>query len=249
MLNQLKNIGLSENEAKVYMAMLELGPSTMLQIAGKAGINRPTAYAQLESLKKRGLVSMVSKGKKSLFAAEAPNQLESMLEREEKDIELKKEELGRVLPDLATMYNLGGEKPVVRFFEGIEGLMKMQDEFLKSKEKMIYAIAAMDDVLKVFPNQKKAYAPRRVAKGIRSKMLYTSSAGVMFPPHDEQMLRETKFVSPDKLPFSADITIWDDHVAITSVRGKLSGVIITHPEIANSFKNLFNLLWVAADKI
>lgn len=55
MLAQLKHIGLSENEAKVYLAMLELGPSPMLEIAAKAGINRPTAYAQLEALKKGGL--------------------------------------------------------------------------------------------------------------------------------------------------------------------------------------------------
>ena len=64
MLTQLKHIGLSENEAKVYLAMLELGPSPVLEIAAKAGINRPTAYAQIESLKKMGLVSMQTKGKK-----------------------------------------------------------------------------------------------------------------------------------------------------------------------------------------
>jgi len=58
MLTQLKHIGLSNNEAKVYLAMLELGPSPVLDIAAKAAINRPTTYVQIELLKKKGLVSI-----------------------------------------------------------------------------------------------------------------------------------------------------------------------------------------------
>ena len=73
--NQLKNLGLSDNEAKVYTAMLELGPATVLEISAKAGVNRPTTYVQVESLKKMGLVSTQTKGKKQLFIAQSPEQL------------------------------------------------------------------------------------------------------------------------------------------------------------------------------
>ena len=77
--SQLRELGLSENEAKVYLAMLELGPATVLEIAAKALMNRPTVYVQIESLKQRGLVSTQSKGKKQIFIAESPSHLESML--------------------------------------------------------------------------------------------------------------------------------------------------------------------------
>ncbi len=248
MLNQLKNLGLSDNEAKTYVAMLELGPATMLEISAKAGINRPTAYVQIEALKKLGLVSTQVRGKKTYFMAESPSQLEVVLEKEAKDVEIKQEELAKILPALTTLFSLGDTKPVVRFFEGIEGLRKMQDECLKSKEKRLYAITSVDDVLRIFPGQLSSYTPRRVAKGIYAQTIYTSANGPVLAESDEKMLRQSRYINSERLPFSADVTIFDDNVAITSMRGKLSGVIITHKEIAESFKGLFRFLWGTADR-
>ena len=47
---QLKSLGFSEKEARVYLALLELGPSTTTEIARKSKINRTTGYDILESL-------------------------------------------------------------------------------------------------------------------------------------------------------------------------------------------------------
>src|SRR3989344_2158701 len=110
MITQLKGLGLSENEAKVYMAMLELGSATVLEISAKAGVNRLTTYVQIESLKKMGLASTQTKGKKQLFIAESPDQLEFVIEREKQAIEQKKEELKTILPELINLFNLSGEK-------------------------------------------------------------------------------------------------------------------------------------------
>ncbi|MEY4744239.1 MAG: hypothetical protein RL272_184, partial [Candidatus Parcubacteria bacterium] len=64
---ELQKIGLSENEAKVYLAGLELGPSTAQMMAAKATVSRPTTYIMIESLIKRGLMSSFQKGKKRYF--------------------------------------------------------------------------------------------------------------------------------------------------------------------------------------
>ncbi len=249
MLTQLKHIGLSDNEAKVYLAMLELGPSSVLEIAAKAAINRPTAYVQIESLKKKGLVSMQTKGKKQLYIAEDPEQLEYLLGHEKKELEQKQEELKSVLPELKAMFDLAEEKPVVRYFEGKEGLLKMQEDFLKAKRKEILAISPVDEVFSVFPDHKNTYTPRRVKKGIKSRLIYTSTENSVYPRKDEKMLRETRYISPKKMPFSADITIFDDNVAIAALKGNISGAIISHKEIANSFRGIFEILWMAAEKI
>ncbi len=249
MLNQLKNIGLSENEAKVYLAMLELGPATMLEISAKAGINRPTAYVQVEALKKLGLVSTQTKGKKQLFMAESPEQLESVLDSKNRELEQKKGELGKVLPELLTLFNLGDAKPEVRFFEGKEGLLRMEEEFLKAKEKNMIGIMSLDDVLNVFPESSDSYTKRRIKKGIHTRSIYTYSKGPIFKDSDPATLRESKFISPEKLPFNVDITVYDDIVAIAALRGRVSGAMIRHQEIANSFKNFLNLIWNFADKL
>lgn len=248
MLVELKNIGLSDKEAKVYLAMLELGPATMLEIAAKANVNRPTAYVQIESLKKMGLVSTHTKGNKKLFTAESPTQLEFILNQEEKIVEQKRDQLQKVLVDLIALYNLAEEKPLVRYFEGKEGLLRMQEEFLKTKDKMILGIFSVDDLRKVFPDHPNTYTPRRVQKKIRSRSIYTSTAGPVLDKDNKNVLRETKYVSPEKLPISTDLTIFDNHIAISSLKGKIGGTIISHPEIASSFKAIFNFLWNTLDK-
>ncbi len=62
------------------------------------------------------------------------------------------------------------------------------------------------------------------------------------------MLRESKFISPEKLKFTSDLTIYDDNIAIAALKGKISGTIITYREIATSFRGLFELMWNLAEK-
>ena len=242
LINQLKNIGLSDNEAKVYMAMLELGPATMLEISAKAGINRPTAYVQVEALKKLGLVSSQIKGKKQLFMAESPDQLEFVIEKEKKEVEQKHEELKRILPELSNLFNLAGDKPQVRFFEGKEGLLKMHSELLRTNTDEVVSFSSTDSIMKIFPDYPKTLSLKRVQKKIKSRLIYTCKEPVM-KMRDDEMLRETKYISPDNFPFKSDIAVYGDNIGISALEGKVVGVIITHKELANSFRALFNLFW------
>lgn len=243
MITQLKNLGLSDNEAKVYVAMLELGPATVLEISAKAGVNRPTTYVQIESLKKMGLVSTQTKGKKQIFIPESPDQLEFLIEREKKATENKTEELHKLLPDLINIFNLSGEKPQVRYFEGKEGLMKMQGELLKSKTDEVVSFSSADGILKVFPDHPQTLSSKRIQRGIKSRIIYTNQGEPVLKRHDENMLREAKYVSPDKFPFKSDVAIYGDNIGISALEGKVVGVIVSHKEIADSFRALFNLLW------
>lgn len=243
MLENLKNIGLSDNEAKVYLAMIELGPSPVAEIARKAEINRPTAYVQIESLKKKGLVSTQTKGKKHLFIVESPDRLEFYLDSELKNIEQKKDGLSKILPDLEKLFISAGSRPQVRFFEGKEGVSAMQNMLLKSGVNEIQGISSMDSVVKVFPHIQKEYSPERVKKGIRSRLIYSYSGGPVLKESDSKLLRESRFISPDRMPFMGDITVYGNSVAIIAFEGQVSGVVIEHPEIAKSFKQFFEFMW------
>lgn len=248
MLEHLKNIGLSDNEAKVYLAMIELGQSPVVEIARKAEINRPTAYVQIESLKKKGLVSTQTKGKKHLFIAESPARLEFYLDSELKDVEQKKDELGKILPDLEKLFASVGSRPQVRFFEGKAGVLAMQNMLLKSGVSEIMGVSSMDSVVKIFPNIQKEYSPERVKKGIRSRLIYSYSGGPVLKESDEKVLRESRFISHDKMPFTGDITVYGNNVAIIAFEGQVSGIVIEHPEIARSFKQFFEFMWNLASR-
>lgn len=248
MLDELQKIGLSENEAGVYLALLELGSSTAAQIAQKARVNRATTYVQIETLIRMGLVSTFEKGKKTYFRAEDPEYLKKVIEREKATVVEREQKLTDIMPELEKLFLTASERPRVRFFEGKEGLLTIVKDFLKTKDRAIEAVASLDNILDIFPAHLKDYSSQRVKKGIRSKFIYTSSQGAILAQSDAEMLRESRFVPPEKFPFTCDITIYEHKVAISSLRDRPFGIIIESKEVADSLRALFYLAWDTAGR-
>ncbi|MFA6296082.1 MAG: helix-turn-helix domain-containing protein [Patescibacteria group bacterium] len=244
---ELIKLGLSDKEAKVYLASLELGYDTVLNIAKKAGINRPTAYFILESLQKKGIVTTFEKDKKTYFASESPDKLVTLLNQQKEDLNQKQKEFENILPEFKALFNLPTEKPTVRFFEGRQGLLSMREDFLKTTDKKIEAMYCLDDLNKVFtPEENAKFTDRRAEKNIETFAIYTSING---PTKRPKAPGERRFIPFDKFPVTADITIYNNKVAIASLKGKLSGVIIENKEIANTVRSLFYLGWESAKKV
>ena len=86
-ISTLKSLGLLESEVKTYLATLELGPSSVLEINKKINLSRQAIYTAIESLINFGLMSSVEKGKKTLFTAESPERLRSFAEAKLKKME------------------------------------------------------------------------------------------------------------------------------------------------------------------
>lgn len=136
----LERLGLSQKEARVYLALLELGKDTVQNIGKKAKVARPTTYVILEKLLDLGLVSVADENKKTLFVAESPKELEKLLKQQEQDFEYRRQELNDQLDQLLAIYNASGSKPIVRYFEGPEGL-KALDRYGHNQLKAVSQLA------------------------------------------------------------------------------------------------------------
>lgn len=239
---ELQQLGLSDKEAKTYVTFLEAGPSSVQDIAKKSGLKRPTVYFAIDQLVKRGLMSLVEKGKKRFFTAESPERLVSLIAVQKRKAQVLEEDLHKVLPGLNNLFSLTGEQPKIRFLEGKEGLKAVQEDFLKTKDKNIENIYPRDDFIKVFSeSERKEYIANLRKKRIKVRTIYTSRQknAVLIPNPSA----ERKFVPYEKFPFSADITIYGNKVAIGAYRGKLVGIIIESKEIAETLRLVFNLAW------
>src|SRR3989338_2088114 len=111
LLEVLKNLGLSTNEASVYFASLALGPATIIRIARSAEMKRSTVYSVIEGLQQRGLMTIEVKGFKKLYSAEDPVKLEKILESRQKDFR-------SVLGEFAALYNLKGGESFIKYYQG-----------------------------------------------------------------------------------------------------------------------------------
>ena len=59
----LEKIGLTEGEIKVYLALIELGSSSITSIIKKSGISGSKTYEVLDRLASKGLIAHITKNK------------------------------------------------------------------------------------------------------------------------------------------------------------------------------------------
>ena len=246
--SELREIGLSDKEAKVYLAALTLGKSTAQEISSQAGVNRATTYVIIESLKQRGLMSSFEQKEKTFFISESPERLMSLLRKEEQAIIERQGKIKKIMPELLSIYRSADNKPKVKFYEGKEGLCSIKQEYLKMKGKEIYNISDLDTYHSYLPPDKN-YTKKRIERGIRAKLIYISKhePDKRFNSSEKE-LRETKFIPFSNFPFRSDITIFDDKVSIESYKENAVGILIEDKHIANSMKAIFDFIWKASEE-
>ena len=115
----LNKIGLTEKQAIVYLALLELGDAKMTHIARQAKLKRPNVYLIIEELIQLGLVSMIKKGNKKIYSAVHPNRIAEILDS-------RKQQYQELLPGLVARY--GSIKGKVQMLEGMEGIKQAYQE-------------------------------------------------------------------------------------------------------------------------
>lgn len=238
---KLEAVGLTEKQAKVYVAALFLGPAAVQRIAEQAEVNRATTYVILAELADMGLVSETMEGKKTVFVAESPESIDRYLDAMGKEIAGRKESLKAAMKDLQQVNRAEVEDaPVVRFFKGPEAA-ESTIQYLRRKAKrnaVVYSVADVDEVLRLFPDMPIKGAEGRMKKSIESRVLYSGDQDLVT---DKQSGRVTKRL-PEKA--AADISMYEDRMAIiTYDSNETTGVIIESPAVVRAFRQLFELAW------
>ena len=136
---ELRKLGLTEKEVRVYLAALEFGSVAVQKLAQKLDISRPTVYEIIKGLKNKGLMSEFKEAKHTYFAAESPDKLLRILRLQKREIEEKERELLRIISALRTKYHLEEEK-LFKVFQGPQGMKILEDDLLETDCREIYAV-------------------------------------------------------------------------------------------------------------
>lgn len=231
----LTGIGLNDKEAKVYLAMTQLGTEVVSKIASAAKINRVTTYDILDKLKQKGLVSHFTKKKIKYFSALEP---ESVLE----DFERKTSDLRSALPKFK---RLSGQTshPRVRYFEGLEGIKAIYADTLGSQTEILN-FSNSDEIRQNWPKYDQEYVAKRAKKNIYLRGICPNDNwGIQVQKEDQKYCREIRLLSVEDFNFTNEINIYDDKVSIISFKDELIGMIIESAEIAKSQRAIFNICW------
>ncbi len=242
---QLIDLGFTDKEAKVYLALLELGPSTASEVARKSGINRTTSYDILEGLTSEGLVSLPGETKIQKFVADSPEKVLVYLKKKLIEKEQQLSVAQSLLPQLLSIYNLK-EKPKVKFYQGVEQVKEaFEDTLTTTGELLAYAVGeAMYQALP--PRYFADYFKRRTLKGITVRVIAPDDAGSLaVVKNDTSELRTSILVPKDRFYFSVEMNIYSNKVLFVSWQEKFA-VIVESEEIANMQRKVFELAWAGA---
>ncbi|MDD5193558.1 MAG: helix-turn-helix domain-containing protein [Candidatus Nanoarchaeia archaeon] len=138
----LREIGLTEREIKVYVALLELGKTTAGPISSRARLAHTKVYDTLQRLVEKGLVSYIVVSKTKYFQAEDPREIVNILDdRREKVIEVVKE--------LQYKKKIGLEKQEVVMHEGYNAVRALFNRIISDLKKSdFYYVFALKESYK-----------------------------------------------------------------------------------------------------
>jgi sugar-specific transcriptional regulator TrmB len=244
-ISPLKEAGLTDGETRVYLALLELGTSTIGPILEKSGITRSIIYRILEKLTKKGLVSYIIKEKTKYYQAAQPNKLLDYVESREKQLQQNKSKIQEIMPQLILKQKLA-KKSEANIYEGFKGLMTAyENRYLKLKsgdEVVLYGLPPEQ------PGFHHAYWKKNHQKlselGIKCRMLY-------HPDVTDENLKDRnsyKLCEARRMPFNIEspswVMVYKDVTMIAIPQGELPFAFeITSQQVADSFRNYFEWFW------
>ena len=245
---RLQELGLTEGESKVYVALLGLGPSTVGPIVKRSGVAYSNIYEILNRLSDKGLVSFILKEKTKYFQAEDPVRINDYLDKKEEDLQKSRDSFEDLFPKLEKLNKFSGQKEEAEMFVGTKGLLTAFERLLRSaskKEKGVffyvhdptYYEKAESFYMKSWQLIKKYGNSWRGISNIEFKKTRLTS---QYPKSIEQ-----RYVN---FPVPGTIDIMGDKVLITVWRDRPVGILINSKELAESYKQYFQSVWVLAQK-
>lgn len=241
----LQNLGFTSNEAVIYISLLKVDGATALDLSKKTNINRSTVYVTIESLAQKGLVSETTVGKKTQFTAESPERIKTYIERRKLELEEMEKRMEDVIPQMKSIMRDSGERPVVKYFEGRDGIISAIEDFLVDPhdgkvDGETYLIYPKDLLEDIFTDaERKKYREMRIGKNIKSKVLYTSEKSDKPSDNTGERIK----IDGGKYPITCDISVYKDRVRINILGKKLSGIFIKSQDLADTLRSIFNLAY------
>jgi sugar-specific transcriptional regulator TrmB len=241
----LREIGLSEGEIKVYLALLKIGEAKKTELAKESGVSSSKIYEICSRLQKKGIVGTIIKDKKTHFQAMEPKRLLDFFNEKTSKIENQKKELEKVIPLLENYSKMQDNKAVL--YEGLNAIKNFYrnilEELKKGEEYCVIGVNYGDSlpgIREFFEN----FHNQRAKKGIKVKMLVNKDTKDILVKtiHSKS---EIKYL-PQYLMSNMIILFYKNKSFIFFLAKDTVGLLIENAEVSKGFKSYFDAFWKIA---
>ena len=231
----LEKAGLSPNEAKCYLTLLQLGSASANEISRKSGVHRVSVYDALRGLREKGLISQIMKANKLLFEAGNPEKVQHMIEEKESELKEAKE----IIPSLLLDFQSASQRQEVHSYGGLAGIKTVLQEMLKSKTEIL-DFGAEYKIKQFLPHDYPKWDKERIKNKIKMRIV----ANIKIKP-TKIKLTKIKYV-PSEFNSSVSTYIFDGKVALIMWVDNPVAILIEHKHVYESYKSYFEYLWKTA---
>lgn len=244
----LIEIGLSEIEAKAYVAILNIGPASATNIARRADLKRPTTYLALGQLMKRGLVSEEFNRKKRVFHPASPERLRTIAKKQRRQAMATELKLNEILPLLEEARNRRVEIPRLSVFHGLEGVKDILETVSASNYSWYY-FGAGKEIIKSLPSEELedlvSSTVQLRAKAGHPKAYLITDRGIQDIPHFQNQRPDIRemVILKETIKSKSALVVFKEGIAILNFSEQPFGIMIQHREIAEILKLLYLMTW------
>ncbi len=238
MYQELESIGFTQREIKVYIALLEVGTSSVGKIIQKSGIPSSKIYDTLDKLKEKGFVSSLVQNNKLYFTAESPERILNYLDEQRNNV------AETAVPELKLLEKKEKQERSATLYENIKGIKSIYELMLRTG-KPIYVLGAPNIAQEKLTAYLLEFNKKRIKKRIKMEIIYHSDARKHGKIREKMPLTKVKYFEKDFVS-PAWVDIFGDYVVIFNIEGTSTGNLIKDKHIAASFKKYFKLLWDTA---
>ncbi len=244
----LKQIGLTEGEIKIYLALLDIGSSSVGRIIKTSGISGSKTYEVLDRLLNKGLVASVIKNNVKHFEASSPERILSYLDEKGEEIKKEKIEVQKIIPDLI-LKQKGTRKSEAKIFTGWEGMKTANEDILqtlkKGEEWLSMGLTEQPESWEIYFTKKQE---ERAKKGIVHRQLLNEKYKSLYENRKKLVHTMFRFL-PQDFEMPTSIEIYGSKVLIfILVKESPMVIMIESKEVADSFRKYFELMWKSAKK-
>lgn len=234
-LSALQKLGLSQNESRVYLALLHMKSGTAVRIAERADIAKSTVYDTLKELAQRGLVNIYKKRGRKHFSPNDPRVLQENLAAQGLA-------LTQALPGLQALFGRGAIGSKTDLYTGREGVERVVNEILSEADELL-GVGSPEELFAHLPEFFPWFTQARKERNIPLRAIFRDSPKARERRKtDMDDLRESRLVKPD-VPFSGFMYMWKDKIAMLTFTDEVVVVVIENRELHIMLRALFELLW------
>lgn len=246
----LEKLGLTKNEAKVYLALLESDLTSSKNIIEKTNLHRQLVYDALNRLIDEGLVSYVIQANRKYFKAADPKQFLNYFTKKQEEIEKQKKEFEKILPQLEAQKEFIKEEQEATIYIGNKGIKSLLDDMIYEK-KEILTIGASETKAEAFQYHLKFNLPIfhkiREQNKIPLKIIFSKDL-IQRAKEINKLKNSQSKVLPKEFTSNSSTNIYGDKVSIILWGSQPFGILIKSKEIAEAQRKYFNQLWAIGKK-